>query len=533
MLSRSTLVAAVLSFFLLISACWSAAAQDTGVRRPQKLVSVREGEAIVRTSLQHRRIQNKPDCSHFVHDVYADAGLNYQQSSSRELYAGIDSFQRVEKAQPGDLVVWAGHVGIVVDPEDHSFYSSVLSGLSISNYDSNYWKSRGVSRFYRYKINALQSARMMTGASDHKESPSSNQPPGSQSQRLASAPKPKMVPASENRLVAKGATPNHAVPAENLASAPKPLASTPKPKMVPASENRFVAKGAMPNHAQPAENLAGAPKPKPVPASENRFVAKGAMPNNAQPAENLASAPKPKIVPASENRLAAKVEMPNNAQPAENLASAPKPKIVPASENRLVAKVETPNNTVPADNSFTANVPTSKSPSLATGKDSSAAPVSGNENGLREPVLVSSGRMPTREDVRLRMNAFMEVGAEELLQMTAVNRPIEIVDVFDVDTIETHGKFGLAQLKIKTIAFFGDSGVSWMNHVEQVQLALEQQPEGWIVFAPPNRVYLSRQAAVKYIAQRIATLSRSPRNSQQLRSLTRALGILLGNNQKG
>ena len=501
MLSRSTLVAAVLSFFLLISACWSAAAQDTGVRRPQKLVSVREGEAIVRTSLQHRRIQNKPDCSHFVHDVYADAGLNYQQSSSRELYAGIDSFQRVEKAQPGDLVVWAGHVGIVVDPEDHSFYSSVLSGLSISNYDSNYWKSRGVSRFYRYKINALQSARMMTGASDHKESPSSNQPPGSQSQRLASAPKPKMVPASENRLVAKGAMPNHAVPAENLASAPKPLASTPKPKMVPASENRFVAKGAMPNHAQPAENLA--------------------------------SAPKPKIVPASENRLAAKVEMPNNAQPAENLASAPKPKIVPASENRLVAKVETPNNTVPADNSFTANVPTSKSPSLATGKDSSAAPVSGNENGLREPVLVSSGRMPTREDVRLRMNAFMEVGAEELLQMTAVNRPIEIVDVFDVDTIETHGKFGLAQLKIKTIAFFGDSGVSWMNHVEQVQLALEQQPEGWIVFAPPNRVYLSRQAAVKYIAQRIATLSRSPRNSQQLRSLTRALGILLGNNQKG
>jgi hypothetical protein len=501
MLSRSTLVARVLSFFLLISACWLAAAQGTGVRRPQKLVSLREGEAIVRTSLQHRRIQNKPDCSHFVHDVYAEAGLSYQIASSRELFAGIESFQRVEKPQPGDLVVWAGHVGIVVDPEDHSFYSSVISGLSISNYDSNYWKSRGVSRFYRYKINPLQSARLLTGASDHKESsPTPTQPPRSPSALLASTPKPKTVPAAENRLVAKVQVPNNAVPAENRASATKP---------------------------------------KIVPASENRPVAKVEMPINPVPAESRASAPKPKIVPASENRPVTKVEMPINPVPAENRAGAPKPKIVPASVNRAVAKVEMPINAVTAENRFSANVQSSKSPTWGTGKDSSAAAISvsengtrDNENGTRDPVLVSSGRIPTKEEVRLRVNGFMEVGAEQLLQMTAVSRPIEIVDAFDVDTIETHGKFGLADLRIKTIASFKDGGVSWMNHVEQVQLALEQQPEGWIVFAPPDRVYLSRQAAVKIIAQRIATLSRSPANSQQLKSLTRALGILLGNNQK-
>jgi hypothetical protein len=41
-------------------------------------------------------------------------------------------------------------VGIAVDPKKRSFFSFVRSGADIQFYDSAYWRSRGMSRFYRY-----------------------------------------------------------------------------------------------------------------------------------------------------------------------------------------------------------------------------------------------------------------------------------------------------------------------------------------------------------------------------------------------
>jgi hypothetical protein len=58
----------------------------------------------------------------------------------------------VKTPRAGDLIAWPGHVGIVVDPAEHSFYSLVSTGLETQFYDGPYWKSRGRPRFYRYKI---------------------------------------------------------------------------------------------------------------------------------------------------------------------------------------------------------------------------------------------------------------------------------------------------------------------------------------------------------------------------------------------
>jgi cell wall-associated NlpC family hydrolase len=90
------------------------------------------------------------DCSHFVHGVYELAGLSYEYASSSDLYAGIDEFRRVAKPQPGDLAVWRGHAGIVVNPAQHSFFSVLRSGPRVSSYDSPYWKQRGRPHFFRY-----------------------------------------------------------------------------------------------------------------------------------------------------------------------------------------------------------------------------------------------------------------------------------------------------------------------------------------------------------------------------------------------
>ena len=65
-------------------------------------------------------------------------------------YRGTPYFLRVKHPQPGDLVVWPGHVGIIVSPARHTFFSALSHGPETAEYDARYWKRRGPVRFYRY-----------------------------------------------------------------------------------------------------------------------------------------------------------------------------------------------------------------------------------------------------------------------------------------------------------------------------------------------------------------------------------------------
>lgn len=106
---------------------------------------------ILSAALDSRRHADYPsDCSHFVHRLYERAGFPYGYASSSDLYAGIAEFRRVASPQPGDLAVWRGHTGIVVNPAQHSFFSLLSSGPGVDSYDSQYWKQRGRPRFFRY-----------------------------------------------------------------------------------------------------------------------------------------------------------------------------------------------------------------------------------------------------------------------------------------------------------------------------------------------------------------------------------------------
>jgi hypothetical protein len=117
-----------------------------------RLLSAAEGRAIVSAALEQDPVSNgAQDCSHVVHQIYADAGFDYSYASSFELYAGNESFARVKHPQPGDLIAWPGHVGIVLEPAEHSFYSLVSTGLESQNYEGAYWRSRGRPHFYRFK----------------------------------------------------------------------------------------------------------------------------------------------------------------------------------------------------------------------------------------------------------------------------------------------------------------------------------------------------------------------------------------------
>jgi len=159
----------LLSLLLCVAAAGSALAQESQTTskgahatsgedrgREQKgfearLLTPSEGLAILGAALDARHYADFPsDCSHLVHELYGRAGFPYEYASSSDLYAGIDEFRRVASPQPGDLAVWRGHAGIVVNPTQHSFFSALSSGLGVDAYDSPYWKQPGGPRFYRY-----------------------------------------------------------------------------------------------------------------------------------------------------------------------------------------------------------------------------------------------------------------------------------------------------------------------------------------------------------------------------------------------
>ena len=117
-----------------------------------RLLTPNEGLAILGAALdsRHRHSDFSSDCSHFVHGLYERAGFRYEYASSSDLYEGSSEFRQVASPQPGDLAVWRGHAGIVVNPGQHSFFSVLRSGPGVDSYESPYWKQRGQPRFFRY-----------------------------------------------------------------------------------------------------------------------------------------------------------------------------------------------------------------------------------------------------------------------------------------------------------------------------------------------------------------------------------------------
>jgi hypothetical protein len=143
-----------------------------GWHRTSRLLNTREGRSITAAAREQNELANgMQDCSHSVQQIYLRAGFEYPYASSFEIYAGDENFQRVRFPRAGDLIVWPGHLGIVVDPVEHSFYSLVSTGWEAQDYEAPYWKSRGKPRFYRYRIG---DTNILTGVATRKAGQVSN-----------------------------------------------------------------------------------------------------------------------------------------------------------------------------------------------------------------------------------------------------------------------------------------------------------------------------------------------------------------------
>lgn len=125
-----------------------------GQKSTNRTLTPDDGLGVISAALDPKvRRYSGHDCSHLIHAIYERAGFPYAYASSEDLYIGVQGFQRISRPQPGDLIVWSGHVGIVVRPSRHVFFSFMSAGPGIDNYESAYWVNRGQARFYRYVKN--------------------------------------------------------------------------------------------------------------------------------------------------------------------------------------------------------------------------------------------------------------------------------------------------------------------------------------------------------------------------------------------
>ena len=155
----STLAASVLFVVLLPHGGFAQSAQ------PEPSARAVVAEQLVELGLQIH--QTTLDCSHFVNSLFEAIGLSYDYQPSRVLYRGTDLFKRTYRPVTGDLVVWPGHVGIVINPQAKTFLSALRTGVKVAAYDSKYWKRRGRPRFLRYRLSVTAtSARPNPGGSD-------------------------------------------------------------------------------------------------------------------------------------------------------------------------------------------------------------------------------------------------------------------------------------------------------------------------------------------------------------------------------
>lgn len=141
-------------------------------RKADHTITADDGLGVISAALDPKvRRYAGHDCSHLVHAIYERAGFPYAYASSDDLYDGVEGFQRIEHPQPGDLIVWHGHVGIVVRPSKHVFFSFMSTGPGIDRYDAAYWVGRGHARFYRYIRNASCAGCSAVNASFEQSQP--------------------------------------------------------------------------------------------------------------------------------------------------------------------------------------------------------------------------------------------------------------------------------------------------------------------------------------------------------------------------
>jgi hypothetical protein len=469
-------IAGMLLLFLVSFSSFPVAQSKSDARL--RLLSVNQGETIVQAAWELRRGLNpKPDCSHFIQAVYAKAGFVYDYATTREIFTGIDGFRRVQHPQPGDLVVWQGHMGIIIDPNEHSFYSSVLSGFAIENYQSNYWQARlGHPRFYRFVVKNPQSAP-----------------------RTILANSKKVLPASKQPLLRPVST-------EEATVAVAPQVSSQKPDLTvapPASSQK------PPVMATVADSHVGASRQAPPASTEKAPLAVARQVSGQKPAvadsTKIASRQSVQIADSTKRVSQQPAQIANSTKVTSQLPeqTVDSPKGVSRQPAQMAAQLS-------ADEKVKVE---------ADGK--TAAP----DTVIHNEIFVTSQATPSRREVLAAIIRAADDNGEHLLRGRLLDwQPlVGIVDGFRLVSLDVQGNSGLAEVEVTQIAAFRNGKPSSSRLSSTRRVILSRQQQGWILVTPQELLYLNHQQATKALTDQLAALSKTPADQLQAKKTARIL----------
>jgi len=353
-------------------------------------------------------------------------------------------------------------MGIIIDPSEHSFYSSVLSGFAIENYQSHYWQARfGYPRFYRFVVKDVQQApRTRTlRASATQVHPASEQASAQQTQRVAtSSQKPGVMATVAD--------------------------SSNQPLLRPVSTEKTTVADARQVSSQKPDLTAARP-------------ASGQKPAAMTPVADASKAVSRQVPPASTEKAPLAVARPVSV-------SSQKPAVT----------------TTVADS----HVNASAQPAQITA-DAEARKTVTPDTAIHNEIFVTSQATPSRRDVLAAIIRAADDNGEHLLRGRLLDwQPlVGVVDGFRLISLDVQGNSGLAEVEVTQIAAFRNGKPTSSRLVSTRRVILSRQQQGWVLVTPQELLYLNHHQATAALTDQLAALSKTPADQLQAKKTARIL----------
>jgi hypothetical protein len=150
---------------------------------------------------------------------------------------------------------------------------------------------------------------------------------------------------------------------------------------------------------------------------------------------------------------------------------------------------------------------------------SARAPSSAKEPSslaVSEPVLTrilvtSEQRRPTNSEAYDKILELSSPAVSTLRGAEAFHAktPIVILDELQVERVETKRDKGSVHLQIDSHVRIADDGVEFKHRREKARWELRRDQSGWMVIAPADRSYVTRDVAVRELAANLAEMTQS------------------------
>jgi hypothetical protein len=179
--------------------------------------------------------------------------------------------------------------------------------------------------------------------------------------------------------------------------------------------------------------------------------------------------------------------------------------------------------------------PITKSPGFSRTVTGDIEDPSGSTFQIPSSILVAtSNDKPTRAEIAEAVSE-LNNGTGEVLReqnISQLRRKVIIYDDLSIDRAEFEGKGGSAQMRIESrVRLLGENVERKPSH-EKFRWELLRVGGGWEVLVPRDRIYVSREIAVRLLAQRLARLAQdsavsgSDSSLQQQAQIVRVLSAL-------